>query len=266
MRISNKINLRTYTKSDKLGQGGFGTTYVYLRNKEKVAVKELLLDNVNNSAELIENEIVILKKLKHHDNKNILCFKQMEHYPRRSLIITEYLEGKNLAHYYQDMLALGLVEYCAYTMNLFRQLMVAIQFIHSLYIAHYDIKPENIMVTRDGTLKLIDFGLARAGYPMIIVSGFTKQYAPVYYLETREHTWHFNTAKTVDVFCACTTFLSMDTETDPGPFNIIESTVVQQGVACDRAVWEKLECLKYIIINHDEIPMTQEIYHAMLSS
>ena len=43
---------------------------------------------------------------------------------------------------------------------LFKQLMLAVQYIHKMGFTHRDIKPENILVTHDNKLKLIDFGMA----------------------------------------------------------------------------------------------------------
>jgi serine/threonine protein kinase len=53
----------------------------------------------------------------------------------------------------------AMVEESARTM--FRQILLAVEYLHSKSIVHRDLKPENILLTRDGTAKLSDFGLAR---------------------------------------------------------------------------------------------------------
>lgn len=47
------------------------------------------------------------------------------------------------------------------TAEIMKDLLLAISHCHSLKIAHRDIKPENIMISSDGVLKLIDFGLSK---------------------------------------------------------------------------------------------------------
>ena len=46
-------------------------------------------------------------------------------------------------------------------MELFRQVLLAVQHAHANLVLHRDLKPANILVDRDGTVKLLDFGIAK---------------------------------------------------------------------------------------------------------
>jgi serine/threonine protein kinase len=201
-----KINLKAFDKVKRLGKGSFGETFLYRKGNYEVAVKEL--KGSSNARVAIDNEIAVLKRLGVACNKfNILCFQQVEEYPASTYIITEYIHGKELFYVYEDMLQENIHEYCRKIGIFYTQLAKAVKYIHFKKVVHYDIKPENIMIdTRTLKLKLIDFGLARIGYPKIEMSGYTREYAPLYYYTQPRRKWDFNEAKTVDAYCLASTF------------------------------------------------------------
>src|SRR5882672_10369341 len=70
--------------------------------------------------------------------------------------VMEHVEGETIIHYC-DQHRLHTLE----RLNLFRQVCSAVQFAHQNLIVHRDLKPSNIIVTEDGTPKLLDFGIAK---------------------------------------------------------------------------------------------------------
>lgn len=74
-------------------------------------------------------------------------------------IIMEYLKGQNLKDYIADAGHLTWQESC----DIGVQVANALSFAHKNDVIHRDIKPHNIIVTRDGAVKVTDFGIARAG-------------------------------------------------------------------------------------------------------
>ena len=206
------IDLSTFKKTKELGRGGYGVTYLYVKKDQKLAVKEIFTRYSN-----VSMEIDILKKLSPGcSENNILCFKQVDHMRWGIVkIIAEYLDGKELWYYYDDMLKFDFKTYCNVTAELIGQTINGLSYIHSKNIVHYDIKPENIMIGRDGIVKIIDFGLSKSGFiknsTMFIqqeLSG-TLGFKPKYALH-KHKAWAFEDASTVDIYAMSQTFFQSD--------------------------------------------------------
>lgn len=73
------------------------------------------------------------------------------------LIITEYISGMSLYEYMEKKGLMDEAEVC----GIVRQLLEVLQTIHAEGIVHRDINPDNIIISGDGVVKLIDFGIAR---------------------------------------------------------------------------------------------------------
>ena len=148
-----------YELLDEVGRGGFGAVYkardVHL--DQFVAVKELTLENPS----ALKEEAKVLSELRH---KNIVGFRQLFFDSGRWYLVIDYVEGANLAVMIRDrpLYAGGNVA------SLRRMLMIATQsaeglgYAHERHVVHQDVKPSNVMVTKEGVAKVSDFGLARA--------------------------------------------------------------------------------------------------------
>lgn len=75
----------------------------------------------------------------------------------RGIVLTEYISGMTLHAYMERN---GRMEEKA-AIDTIRELLLALEKVHRLGIVHRDINPDNIMISNDGVLKLIDFGIAR---------------------------------------------------------------------------------------------------------
>ncbi len=73
-------------------------------------------------------------------------------------IVMEYVEGRNLKEIIREYAPLSMEQ----ALHLARQLGEAIRHAHEHHIIHRDIKPQNILITEDGRVKVTDFGIARA--------------------------------------------------------------------------------------------------------
>ena len=75
----------------------------------------------------------------------------------RYYVVTEYLTGRTLAEHLKDPDRLAEAE----TVSIARRICEALRYLHEKGVVHYDLKPANIMLCTDGSIRLIDFGLAQ---------------------------------------------------------------------------------------------------------
>ena len=101
-----------------------------------------------------EREALAASSLEH---RNVVRFIELVAHEGRPHILMEYLEGRTLKYYLKDEEPLDLDNVFAVSIQLAEGLASA----HAKGIVHRDLKPGNIFVTRDGSLKLLDFGIAK---------------------------------------------------------------------------------------------------------
>lgn len=161
------MNVRNYQLIQELGRGTFGVTYLGndLTHNRHVAVKTIdIAKSEASGADLsvINDEIETLKILSQGGcSKYIACYYEsfqddFEGVPT-IFIISEYIDGGSLTDFIN--MYPGNVP-VTYLWPLFSQLLQGLNFIHTNGYAHRDIKPDNIMITKDFSIKYIDFGIA----------------------------------------------------------------------------------------------------------
>lgn len=156
-----------YEKVEKIGEGTYGTVYK-AKDRESgdiVALKIVRLDEDDEgvpSAAL--REICILKELKH---PNIVRLLDVLHRSLRLTMVFEYCD-QDLKKYFDG---LATVISPKTVQSFYFQLLRGLAYCHRHNIFHRDLKPQNILISKKGELKLADFGLARAfGIPVRIFS------------------------------------------------------------------------------------------------
>jgi eukaryotic-like serine/threonine-protein kinase len=142
---------------EKLGEGGMGVVYRarYVGNNRIVAVKLLPKDVADNQTMLarFERELEILQQLKHPNIVN--CFGGVCESKQRFYAM-ELVEGGTLGELLVKRQKLHWDTVIEYAL----QMCAALQYAHSKGVIHRDIKPGNFLLTKNGQLKLSDFGLA----------------------------------------------------------------------------------------------------------
>lgn len=166
-----------YTIDDVLGQGGFGITYVATDYKtgQKVAVKEFFPDSlayremttvISYPGERAEN-YEYGKENFLGEAKTLAEFIGCENIVRiysyfeengTAYFVMEYIEGVSFDHYLKER---GGKISCDEAKSILVPVMEALAIVHSKGIVHRDVTPDNIYITNDGTVKLLDFGAAR---------------------------------------------------------------------------------------------------------
>ena len=150
--------LGRYLVVDKLGQGGMGEVYLArdARLGRDVAVK-VLPEAFHADADRIvrfEREAKMLAALNH---PNIASLLSMEEAEGRHFLVMELVGGETLAEHLQRG-PLPLTD----ALDVARQVGDALAEAHEQGIIHRDLKPANIKIRPDGTVKVLDFGLAKA--------------------------------------------------------------------------------------------------------
>jgi serine/threonine protein kinase len=145
-----------------LGRGGMGDVQLARRAdgqySKLVAVKRLLHVDSAKQRERFYAERQILAHLNH---PNIAALLDGGETPDGQLyVVMEYIDGIPLLEY-AERARLGVEK----RLGLFLQVCSAVQHAHRNLIVHRDLKPSNILVTEGGTVKLIDFGIAKALLP-----------------------------------------------------------------------------------------------------
>ena len=148
-----------YRILEEVGQGGMAVVYRARDEKlrREVAVKVLhahLLAEPESKARL-EREACAVAKLNHDGILRVFDYSGEE--AESSYIVTEFIDGQTLKQFLSNH-KLPVPEIAALIVI---QVGEALTHAHSLGIIHRDVKPENVMVRRDGVLKLMDFGVAQ---------------------------------------------------------------------------------------------------------
>lgn len=157
-----KIINNNYELLEQLGQGGMGVVYEarHIHFNEIVAIKRLWEQFSKDPTvlELFLNEGKILRKLHH---KNIVEVSDLFEFEGSHYIVMEYIHGRTLSDIIKR--ETGSIQRKR-AINLFKQMLEGVAYIHNQpkTIIHRDIKPLNILVTEDDTVKISDFGIAKA--------------------------------------------------------------------------------------------------------
>lgn len=157
------INMHKYEKIEKIGEGTYGTVFKAknLETMEIVALKRVRLDQDDEGVPSSAlREICLLKELKH---KNIVRLHDVLHSERNMTLVFEYCD-QDLKKYFDT--CGGKIDQQVVKSFMY-QMLKGLAFCHNHNILHRDLKPQNLLINKNGELKLADFGLARSfGIPV----------------------------------------------------------------------------------------------------
>ncbi len=147
-----------YTILRQLGHGGMGDVYLAVRNepfKQYVALK--IIRRHMSTREVLrrfEMERQILASLNHPNIARLIDGGTTD--DGLAYFVMEYVDGMPLTHYCNEH-RIGVDE----RLRLFQTVCRTVHYAHQNLVIHRDLKPSNILVTRDGRIKLLDFGIAK---------------------------------------------------------------------------------------------------------
>jgi serine/threonine protein kinase len=148
-----------YTLEEPVGRGGMGTVWTARRSdgrfEGRVAVKFLNLSLMGQGGEeRFRREGSFLARVAHPNIAHLLDSGVTA--DGQPYLVLEYVEGQDIASYCFER-SLGLAE----RLELFLEVVAAVAHAHANLIVHRDIKPSNVLVTPQGHVKLLDFGIAK---------------------------------------------------------------------------------------------------------
>src|SRR5262245_12534259 len=161
MALTIGTQLGSHEITSLLGKGGMGEVYRArdLKLKREVAIK-ILPEEFSRDAERVsrfQREAEVLASLNH---PNIAAIYGLQEANETRFLVLELVEGETLA----DRIARGPIP-VEEALDIAKSICEALEAAHERSIVHRDLKPANVKITPDGTVKVLDFGLAKAVGP-----------------------------------------------------------------------------------------------------
>ena len=178
LKIGSLIDNR-YRVTARIGHGGMAEVYEGndIIGKKTVAIKLIRKDVMDNPVNLIrfKNEATIAASLNHPNIVKVYNHGTVDGVP---YIANEFIKGQNLKQVLDFRSSVPVEEAVDYMI----QLASALDYAHQHGIVHRDVKPDNLYVMGDGTIKLGDFGIAQTDATSQITSKDSEIVGSVHYL------------------------------------------------------------------------------------
>ena len=147
-----------YEMQDVIGVGGMAVVYrAYDTIDDRTVAIKILKDEFSDNAEFLRRFKNESKAIAMLDHPNIVKVYDVSFGDRLQYIVMEYIDGISLKEYLIQQKEVKWKEAIHFTV----QILHALQHAHEKGIVHRDIKPQNIMLLQDGSIKVTDFGIAR---------------------------------------------------------------------------------------------------------
>ncbi len=230
-----------YKLTRRLASGGMGTVYLATRadglHAHPVAVK--LIKRGMDSDEIVrrfQDERALLAGLDHPNIARLIDGGATR--DGRSFLVMEYVDGSPID------------EFCATRrlsverrLRLYLKVCDAVRYAHAHLVVHRDLKPSNILVTADGTPKLLDFGIAKVLRPEaaeLITSTSARPFTPEYASPEQVGGWRITTAS--DVYALGVVLYELLTGRRPYRFSSRSAPEVERVVATAIPMAPSLAC------------------------
>ena len=147
--------VQQYELIKMIGEGGMGTVFVArdLRLGRRVAIKFLQ----TGQPEMTQRFLVEARATARCQHENIVVIYEVGEHSGSPFMVLEFLQGHPLTHFTENGQKLPYTRAVEVMASVLRALVCA----HEQGIVHRDLKPDNIFVTNGGTIKVLDFGIAK---------------------------------------------------------------------------------------------------------
>ncbi|XP_061261037.1 cyclin-dependent kinase 1 isoform X1 [Bos javanicus] len=200
--------MEDYTKIEKIGEGTYGVVYKgrHKTTGQVVAMKKIRLESEEEGVPSTAiREISLLKELRH---PNIVSLQDVLMQDSRLYLIFEFL-SMDLKKYL-DSIPPGQFMDSSLVKSYLYQILQGIVFCHSRRVLHRDLKPQNLLIDDKGTIKLADFGLARAfGIPIRV---YTHEVVTLWYRSPEVLLGSARYSTPVDIWSIGTIFAELATK------------------------------------------------------
>jgi tRNA A-37 threonylcarbamoyl transferase component Bud32 len=155
--IREKNSLDNYKIMGMIGEGGMGKIYkaVDMRTKKTVVMKQLIIAEREIFIKRFQREADIMLSLHH---ANIVTVYDYLKQGRSYYIIMEFVDGISL----EDLIRKNHKIEPLQALLIFNELCKGLKYAHDRQIIHRDIKPNNVLISKTGQVKLVDFGIAKS--------------------------------------------------------------------------------------------------------
>jgi serine/threonine protein kinase len=151
-----------YRILENLGIGGMGIVFKAIHIKlEKLFALKMIAPSLVMNENFIKRFQTEARALAKFEDPNIVKVYDLRSVDDHWFIVMEYVDGIHLLDKIKKEGAMDWQQ----ALLILKQVLTAIGHAHDAGIVHRDIKPNNIMITKDGTVKITDFGLARSEQP-----------------------------------------------------------------------------------------------------
>ena len=149
---------RRYRIKKKIGMGGMAVVFeAYDMLKNRTVAVKMLKDDIAGDTQAVKRFINESKAVAMLSHPNIVSIYDVSVKDNLKYIVMEFIEGITLKNY---MLKKGTLSFRE-VVSISEQILKALEHAHSKGIVHRDIKPQNIMLLKDGSIKVTDFGIAK---------------------------------------------------------------------------------------------------------
>ncbi len=157
-KVSRTKTIGKYDIVSELGRGGMGVVYkAWEDSLQRYVALKMLGDQLTDDETLVERFLREARAVADLNHPNIVQVFAVDMFDNRPYFAMEYVEGESLKQKIHSAPGMKPVQ----AAELIREAAIGLAAAHAKDVVHRDIKPDNIMITKHGGVKVVDFGIAK---------------------------------------------------------------------------------------------------------